>query len=240
MHLSLSNDDIVGRSGCLHQLHSARFLSLKRKVSLRKIVLNPVNPKQHDGLPMALRLLVPLSSLLLEDDCFRALDLWLNCRVDSSVLDLWATDCSVVDRTYHENVIETDLGSNFEGELLDSQDLVVEHLGLLSGNPDDGKDLIRVRWQCDALLWAVHVNDRILAGDWLPIGLSDFSLSLFSRFSFQWGLPPALYFLVLRHCVHGPSERFPTRLIQVFKECTHASLLNERRSKTKRVPLLTA
>ena len=88
-------------------------------------MLYSVHADRHDCLAMPLRLLVALSSSLLEYDSLRALRLLLDSRVDASVLDLRSPYRSIVDGADHENVIEADLSAHFERELLDAQDVIV-------------------------------------------------------------------------------------------------------------------
>ena len=193
----MSDNDIVGRSWCFHELHLACFLGIEREIGLAHIMLYPVDPNHHNRLSMALRLLVPLSSTLLEYDRLGTLRLLLDCGVDSRVLHLWAPYRRIVDRANHEDIVETDLRTDLERELLDPQAVIVEHFGLLSTDAHDGEDLVRVRWQADTFLRAVDVDDGVLAGDGLPFRLPRLPLLLLLLLLGQWHLPSALDFRIL-------------------------------------------
>ena len=193
----MSDNDIVGRSWCFHELHLACFLGFEREIGLAHIMLYPVDPNHHNRLSMALRLLVPLSSTLLEYDRLGTLRLLLDCGVDSRVLHLWPPYRRIVDRANHEDIVETDLRTDLERELLDPQAVIVEHFGLFAANSDDCKYFIRMSWQAHAFLRAVDVDDGVLAGDRLSFRLSRLPLLLLLLLLGQWHLPSALDFRIL-------------------------------------------
>lgn len=220
-HADSSDDDIVRRCWCLHELHTAFLLRLEREVSLGYIVLDLVDPKQHDRLAVTLRLLVALSAFLLEDHSLVALQFLLDSCINSRVLDLRSTDRCVVHGSNHEDVIEADLGTDLEGQLLHSDNVIVENFRLHASDSHNGEDLVRVRRNGHTFLRAVHVHHGILSCDRLLIGLADCSLSFLSLLSFQWLLPLTLDFLVLGHRVHSPCHRLAATLVQILEELAH-------------------
>ena len=125
-------------------------------------MLDTVNTDEHHSLPVALRLLIPLPPSLLEDYGLLALSFLLNGGVDSSVLDLGSADSSEVGRANHEDVVDADLLTDLEGKLLDTDDIVDQHLSLHTIDPDDCEDILRVWRKSHTMLWAMHIDDCIL------------------------------------------------------------------------------
>ena len=175
---------------------------------------------------MTLGLLVSLSSALLEDDCFLALSLLLNSGIDSGVFNLRPADRSIIDGTDHKNIVDADLLANLEGELFDSDQIVVEHFHLLTLDPDHSEDFLRVRRQSDSLLGTVHVDDSGLFCDRFAGSLTKLPFCLLSLLALKRVLPLSSDLLILGYSMKRSAHFIATLFIQIFEEGTHLRSLH--------------
>ena len=143
-------------------------------------MLNTVDAEDVDELTVTSILLVSLSSLLLKDDNLLCLGLLFYCRVDTSILNCWPSDCCIVWSTYQEDVVKADLLSNLKRNLLDLNSIILHYFVLSGFQPNNSEDLFGMCWNRDTSLLVMNVYDGILLLDRFLFSFSELSLFSFS------------------------------------------------------------
>merc|ERR1712060_613763 len=91
---------------------------------------------------MTSTLLISLSSTLFEDNSFLTLSSLLDCGVHLRVLNLWSSNCRIVRCSDHQHIIDADLLTNIERNLLNGHEIISSDFHLRPVYSNHGKDLI--------------------------------------------------------------------------------------------------
>ena len=161
--------------------------------------------------------LISFSTTQLEVNYLFCLAGLLNCGIDPSFMNLWASNRCVVKCTNHQDIIETQLLANSEGHLFNHNSVTNSHFVLAVHKSENGENLVGSWRKCDANLRVVNVQNFVLTLDGLHLGLSFFAPSFLDFLFREWHTPFPVNFIVLADLVELPSHRFSRCLIELFE-----------------------